>query len=163
MAAETVHSVRPGPESARSPFAGLATGTINSKGGGGGGGDEMGGGAQGVATVRAVDTSRPPRMPENPSGKEEEALDSPVSGLVEATPSGLNPLQIHSVPSGILKEEGSVRVGMRRAVSWADFSHEDPARLTEVVEFERDGPSSPTSVDSWDGQENVQCSCCWIQ
>ncbi len=173
MAAEAVHWVRP-PES---PFAGLSnTGAIQSKGGGGVGGvgggggggrvdcgvDEKGTGPQGVATVRAGDPSRPPRMPEHRSSKEE-ALDSPVSGLVEATPSGLNPLQIHSMPSGILKEEGSTRVGIGRAVSWADFSHEDPARLTQVVEFERDGTSSPTSVDSWEGQETVQCSCCWIQ
>lgn len=155
MVAETVRL----PESAQSPFAGLAsTGTINSKGGQ----------AQGATSGRVLDSSRPPRMPEDRRSRDgeaadEAALDSPVSGLVEATTPGVNSLQIQSVPSGILKEEGSVRAGMRRAVSWADFSHEDPARLTQVVEFERDGPSSPTSVDSWDGQETVQCNCCWIQ
>ena len=128
--------------------------------------------------------SRPPRMPgsggvagPNPgetksteangtngtNGTNEDALDSPVSGLVDRTSPGVTVLHTSTTPSGILKEEGSVRDGMRRAVSWADFSHEDPARLTQVVEFERDGPSSPTSVDSWDGQDTAQCHCCLIQ
>lgn len=147
--------------SERSPFSELAkSGSL-----GGGNASTSGGGSGSVQY-----TGRPPRPP---SLAEEgygsgEALDSPVSGLVD-TPSATAcgpgaAAQMQSQPSGILKEEGSVRGGMRRAVSWADFSHEDPARLTEVKEFERDHPSSPTSVDSWDGEgDGVHCSCCSVQ
>jgi len=92
----------------------------------------------------------------------EEALDSPVSGLVESAVGA----QVHPPPAGILKEEGSMRYGemtMKRTVSWADFTAEDPSALTQVVEFERDGPSSPTSMDSWDDRDDSSCHCCSIQ
>jgi len=144
--------------SGRSPFAELAeTGSMKGKD------------APDTAGSAALAAGKPPRplgsgavsfveAHQGASTSEDGAVDSPVSGLVDAQP-------MATQPSGILKEEGSVRGGMRRAVSWADFSHEDPAKLTEVVEFERDGPSSPTSLDSWgsDPDEGVHCACCFLQ
>lgn len=51
---------------------------------------------------------------------------------------------------------------LKRNVSWADFH--DAAALTTVVEFERDpAPSSPTSIDSWEGASDSGCVCCSIQ
>ncbi len=145
--------------SGRSPFAELAeTGSMKGKDAP----DDSAGSA-------ALAAGKPPRprgsgavsfveAHQGASTSEDGAVDSPVSGLVDGQP-------MATQPSGILKEEGSVRGGMRRAVSWADFSHEDPTKLTEVVEFERDGPSSPTSLDSWGSEpdEGVQCACCSLQ
>jgi hypothetical protein len=151
----------------QSPFAALAsTGGMNRT--------KVAAGGEETQAHSKIVHSKPPRMPGSGdvasnldgSNQADEVLDSPVSGLVDSTPT-VPTSMMQSAPSGILKEEGSVRGGaidgMKRTVSWADFSHEDPARLTQVVEFERDGPSSPTSVDSWDEQDRAECRCCWIQ
>lgn len=57
------------------------------------------------------------------------------------------------------REDGPI---LKRNVSWADFH--STAALTTVVEFERDtAPSSPTSIDSWEGEHDNGCVCCSLQ
>jgi hypothetical protein len=124
-----------------------------------------------VGKQRGASAAKPPRMPadERNIDDDDDDIDSPVAGLVESQPP-LPPLGILKVsgdPGDGLQQEGSVRggdTGMKRTVSWADFTSNNAAALTQVVEFERDpGPSSPTSVDSWEGREEQQCVCCSIQ
>lgn len=126
------------------------------------------------------------RAPDKPSSVTQAiALDSPVSGLMHVSPFGGNrpcPANDES-ETGTLAEDrdngalapekssGSALKsalsttasgGLKRNVSWADFN--DAAALTTVVEFERDPmPSSPTSVGSWDSdQQDSGCICCSI-
>ena len=113
------------------------------------------------------------------------ALDSPVSGLMHVSPFGGNSQCAANDRSetgssgedrdngGLVPEKSSGSAlksalsttasgGLKRNVSWADFN--DAAALTTVVEFERDPmPSSPTSVGSWDSdQQDSGCICCSI-
>ena len=61
-----------------------------------------------------------------------------------------------------VKEKADDDSSLKRNVSWADFH--DAAALTTVVEFERDpAPSSPTSIDSWEGTSGPGCICCSVQ
>lgn len=140
-----------------------------------------------------MDAGKPPKMPlveivESTNGPPEglDIVDSPVGGLVDSpspfvdaskvvemkkrtedsSEGDLTPLK--SALSTDMHGNKRMREGveesscLKRNVSWADFH--DAAALTTVVEFERDpAPSSPTSIDSWEGTPDSGCVCCSIQ